>query len=953
MYSFEHVRDAEQSLIGAKSSTKTPAAAALPADAGKHIDEKSRTPLRAGLAFSGGGIRSATFNLGILQGLANANLLDKIDYLSTVSGGGYIGAWLIRWIKDTNTKYVQEQLGHFQPHLENGSLLAEPKEINFLRAYSNYLTPRKGIFGADTWAAIAAYIRNVALNQTILIAFLGAILFLPWIVGRALAVIQEHYKDANSVPLALASYVVLALTLCYASDLAAGCPNSKEAAPKRANQKFVMGGIVLPLFVSAMLLAGALWVNGTVDPWDQSGRTAIALNGKTYAWYVWGATGAVVFFIANLIGVAARYRYLHLGDRQRGELTGHQVFGIPFFAAIAGFFGGLLLMLLQWLFYYWRVSTSGAGLWHAVSWGTPLMVALFLAAGTLHIGLLRLLIPNYEQEWWARLAGLLYLVSIAWASLFGLVVFVPLGIAFFLKWIGTKLALLAGWAGTTLWGILSGKSSKSSGHSADKPGSGKLMLLAPYVFVAGLIVLLSMGGHWLTLELSHLTSAPGASPLKTDLVSRYWHDVGALDALELTIGMLVLLLLALGLAFRVDINTFSMNLLYRNRVVRCYLGAARPEAMRHPNPFTGFDQSDDLLLTNFLPGPGYDGPYPIICAALNVTHGERLAWQERKAESFVFTPAYCGFEYPDMHPDDAAHVTAYHKTTEYAYPQNPQNPAHKAGGGPRLGTSISISGAAASPNMGSNTSPPLAFLMTVFNVRLGWWLANPRYDNKDFPLGPPEGGPRLSLLYLLKELFASTTDRSKYIYLSDGGHFENLAVYELVRRRCPFIIASDADEDTDMKFGDLGNAIRKCRSDFGVEIELDTTALKPDKKTRFAETHGVLGTIRYPKGPKGEPAFLGHILYIKTTMTKGVPRDVLAYRDMNGAFPDDPTANQWFDESQFESYRSLGFHSFKSLAAMDGEESKSYPMTIPQLFDVVRFVTGSLPSKEVAATSHM
>ena len=81
-------------------------------------------------------------------------------------------------------------------------------------------------------------------------------------------------------------------------------------------------------------------------------------------------------------------------------------------------------------------------------------------------------------------------------------------------------------------------------------------------------------------------------------------------------------------------------------------------------------------------------------------------------------------------------------------------------------------------------------------------------------------------------------------------------------------------------------------------------------------------------------------------MTKGVPRDVLAYRDMNGAFPDDPTANQWFDESQFESYRSLGFHSFKSLAALDGEESKSYPMTVPQLFDVVRFVTSSLPAKE-------
>src|SRR5262249_4212712 len=155
-------------------------------------------------------------------------------------------------------------------------------------------------------------------------------------------------------------------------------------------------------------------------------------------------------------------------------------------------------------------------------------------------------------------------------------------------------------------------------------------------------------------------------------------------------------------------------------------------------------------------------------------------------------------------------------------------------------------------------------------------------SNEDYPFGqPPEGGPKLSLLYLLKELFASTNDKSKYVYLSDGGHFENLAIYELVRRRCPFIIASDADADTAMNFGDLGNTIRKCRSDFGVEIELDTTSIKIDKKTQFADTHGVLGTIRYPVGPNGEPAFQGHLLYIKTTMTKDAPRDVLTYRELN------------------------------------------------------------------------
>ena len=891
MPTFDDVRKMERQLL-----REEPAARA----AAGRLPHKT-----VGLAFSGGGIRSATFNLGVLQGLAKANLLDKIDYLSTVSGGGYIGGWLVRWIMRAGVREVQSDLGHFRPRRENGILIAEPKEVSFLRDYSNYLTPRKGIFGADTWAAIAAYVRNVLLNQIILIAFLSAILFIPWILGRGGAFLEKDNSQFDSVTLAVVSYAVLMFTLCFASDLAAGCSVSSEAAPKRARQEYVMGFVALPLFVAAILLAGALWINTT-----------------DYSWLQWGETGAIVFFLAHVAGVAARWRYLRRGNPKRGEMTLYQIIFIPVFALVSGFVSGLLLLLLQWLFSYWRLCTGGAGLWHAISWGPPMIVVLFLLAGTLHIGLMKFLIPNQEQEWWARMGGLLSLMTIGWAALFALSVFVPLGLVVFSSWIRTQVLLLAGWAGSTLWGVLAGRSPRSSGNSDDKAKPGVLMLVAPYVFVAGLIVLLSLGGHWLALNLPDISSyqhtslaTASSAGVPNSPGDKYWAEVGNLNVLTLLVGMTGLLAAAFLLACRVDINTFSMNLLYRNRVVRCYLGAARLEAERHPNPFTGFDQADDLFLTKFAGSPNYSGPYPILCAALNVTHGERLAWQERRAESFVFTPRYCGFEFPNMHADDANRLAGFHDTEDYAYPKRDQNPTHKDGGGVRLGTAISISGAAASPNMGYHTSPPLAFLMTVFNVRLGWWLANPRYPNKEFVGGAPEGGPRCSLLYLLKELLASTTDQSKYVYLSDGGHFENLAVYELVRRRCGFIIASDADADAEMKFGDLGNAIRKCRSDFGVEITLDTSRLKPDDKTGFADTHGVLGTIYYPPGPDGEPAFQGHILYIKATMTKSVPRDVLAYRDSHRAFPDDTTANQWFDESQFESYRSLGLYSVDSLSA--------------------------------------
>ncbi len=117
-----------------------------------------------------------------------------------------------------------------------------------------------------------------------------------------------------------------------------------------------------------------------------------------------------------------------------------------------------------------------------------------------------------------------------------------------------------------------------------------------------------------------------------------------------------------------------------------------------------------------------------------------------------------------------------------------------------LGTAVAISGAAASPNMGYHTSPPVAFLLTLFNVRMGWWLGNPRarYTWR-------YSSPRIGLIYMLGELFGTTSSSSDYVSLSDGGHFENLGIYELVRRRCRYIIVGDAEQDEDFKFGGLGS----------------------------------------------------------------------------------------------------------------------------------------------------
>jgi hypothetical protein len=937
-----------------------------------------------GLAFSGGGIRSATFNLGVLQGLARAKLLANIDCLSTVSGGGYIGAWLVSWIKRAplGVDEVQALLGDFENQRQPGDTSVEPQEVNFLRDYSNYLTPRKGIFGADTWAAIATYLRNVLLNQAILLGILGAFLLLPWCVVSTGRWVKPggHISSCGYLAAALAAGALLLFAVVWASGQVASCSLTETDPPWSAAQKYVFSFVALPIILSAFLAVIALWLwPAPISPDSPSGHPQL----------FWPIAGALLYGSAHVIGVMIRHAVIKNARQPDARLTTHQWVFIPVTAFVAGFGGGFLLEIVESMILFWKKCPGGS--YHAVTWGPPLMVVVFLLTGSLHIGLLKLLIKNEEQEWWGRLGGLLLLIGIGWTALFGLAIFVPLLWVIWSEWVKTKLALLAGWAGTTLSGLFLGKSDKTSGKSGGNSSLELFAAVTPYVFIVGLMVLLSLGVHWLggrtisatanhsldnppaaiannvtvSVEVKNANDAAGMGSAGADGSSvalagswvlqgksqpngqeiralrslEYWNRVKQYHAHRLWIYFLMLGLAALGLAYRVDINLFSMNLLYRNRLVRCYLGASRREKQsgnrggRHANPFTGFDPADDLSLAELQSQRGYRGPYPVVCAALNVTHGERLAWQERKAESFVFTPNFCGYEFPEMNVLQSGNpIGGYQETEKYAYPLDPQDPFHAKMGGMYLGSAISISGAAASPNMGYHTSPPLAFLMTVFDVRLGWWLPNSRYSMNHFKV-EAIGGPHCSLLYLLDELLASTTDQSKYVYLSDGGHFENLAIYELVRRRCRYIIACDAGEDEEMKFGDLGNAIRKCRSDFGVEIVIDPAKLVPAGKSKFAAAHGALGKIHYPIGPNGEEHFTGDLLYIKPTITANLPRDVLAYRDTHPAFPHQSTADQWFDESQFESYRKLGLYSFETVAQLSEPDTRPKPFTIPQLFD--------------------
>jgi hypothetical protein len=214
--------------------------------------------------------------------------------------------------------------------------------------------------------------------------------------------------------------------------------------------------------------------------------------------------------------------------------------------------------------------------------------------------------------------------------------------------------------------------------------------------------------------------------------------------------------------------------------------------------------------------------------------------------------------------------------------------------------------------MGYHSSPLVTFILTLLNVRLGAWLGNPGTAGDDtFHLGYPKLGVRP----IIAEAFGLTDDSNPYVYLSDGGHFENLGLYEMVLRRCHYIVVSDAGQDPACSFSDLGGAVRKIRIDLGIPIVFDKSmSIFPRSDEAEQNRRGrccAIGRIRYgvvdrrANGPEIED---GVLIYIKPACYGEEPRDIYEYFKNNAAFPHESTADQFFSESQFESYRMLGVY---------------------------------------------
>jgi hypothetical protein len=836
------------------------------------VDDLHRAKLSA-LCFSGGGIRSATFCLGALQGLAKNGLLDKFDYLSTVSGGGYLGGWLAAWThwsKGDLTKVIDQLSNPTESKLE-----PEPDPIFYLRNFSNYLTPRTGLFSVDTWTLGATYLRNLLLNWIVLLPLLIAILAVPRLILVLLhpvpACVSCHWR-------ALAKglcwiFVVLGFACSMFYQGMARPSNLPMLDDRSLKSRYALWGLrhrqqkdflkycLAPLIASAFLLATYVFHAYFLRASDHQELCEILLFGGGSALLGWLASSILLgqYFIRDLlamllsalIGVALFYYVVIVNSRIHGYIQNPALY---------------------------------------LSLAPPLVMVVFLIAASIFVGLSTFWTDDEDREYWARMGAWILIASFAWAALGLISLFGPE--LFCWKWPWQKLLTYGGSlvvsAVTALLGF-SGRTPANPDSEAALPSTASLQRALPILGAISIVLILAMlavAACWYV----QWTTDHFALPLAPGHTVSLW---GAFLAI-LSAG-----LLGLVMSIFIDPNKYSLHAMYRNRLIRAYLGASREKGARRPNPLTGFDPKDNIPMAQLWPNASRK-LMPFINMTLNMVEpvSSKLAWQERKAESFTVTPLHSGSLW-----------VGYRPSSEYArWNYLPWvGHAHKETATPiTLGTATAISGAAVSPDMGYNSSPIVSILLTLFNARLGWWLGNPGTAGSDSYM---YSNPGNSAKYLLDEGLGRTNDQKTHVNLSDGGHFENLGLYEMVLRRCHTIVVIDAGEDGGFAFEDLGNAIRKIRTDMGISIDFESFS-NFQKRNKGCPPGGPtlccsVGKIHYSR-MDGSATDDGLLIYIKPTITGKESADVLNYEQQHPEFPHEATANQWFTESQFESYRALG-----------------------------------------------
>ena len=928
----------------------------------QHIPIPRSTPNLVGLALSGGGVRSATFALGALQALNERRLLRIFDYLSTVSGGGFTGAWWSAWLARQPRGRVfpdseDTEASRRPPRLlgdgwelgarpaarvlgvpEGG--LPAPDPIHYLRLFANYLTPRTGLVSADTWRAITFYLRSLLFNWLV---------FLPLFLAAIVAG-QLYFVASPGVGTDLVCSAPDRPGAAPADRIVVAAPSSPLCSGYRVEHGDALSrrlhAAALPfvaLFI-AMAVISLLWLlHATVTPW--ASLLALVMEAGIVIYLVSALAGAGTKGspVVILAGVAAGTVLLaHLIDLARVDLVDgaiqHDIFrthlsqwhtlalavtiALGLWLTLAGFSHEVV-----WFLFYPGSGEAWAGLRRAGGWGSVLFGGAaagwtaFTAAPSSRAK------DSAEPQPWLTGVGL---------RVAPYVVLTILGL--FLATAGREIIARLAMPSVVpvlLAGLLAGAFTKMLFALWDRnlATSGWLRLIAtvlvavalylmrihqPVLAQVGFVLLLGVlawqmyvNGQPDTTSRIFAIALPVLAMVDVLVAQRLVVSAASFEGpsaplyLVALAAILLLVALVISVGWTSDPNLLSMHSFYKARLVRAYLGASNPDRWQNPLPVTGGASGDDVRLSdlwNFTEG----APYHLINTTLNLVASRDLATAQRLAANFVLSKFYCG-----------SSRTGYRFTDEYM------------GDELTLGTAVAISGAAASPNMGAQTpSLPLIFLLALANARLGFWAPSPgrgQWRESHATLWP---------YYLLKETLSQTTDVSTYCYLSDGGHFDNTGLYALVERGCRYIVLVDCGADPAPSFEDVGTAIRRCRIDFGTEFSFDVEKLRERSgdtlflrevddrismrvRSVLARRQVLAGRIQYRRdhweqlglGSVSDEERLGVILWIKPVVVRANAVDVRQYDLQNPAFPQQTTLDQWFDEAQFESYRKLGYDS--------------------------------------------
>lgn len=953
--------------------------------------------LGTALCLSGGGIRSATFNLGLIQALAKKGLLSRFDYLSTVSGGGYIGAWLTSLRREKGSiEQVQDFLNDQYPQGQ------EPKELRHLRDYSNYLTPKVGLASPDGLVAAATGLRNFVLNGAQIWPLVLVIMLLPLAVASMTYSLDKALSDDYGQFCLLAGLGFLLLALVGQINQIhfepADHPShtiSEEGSGRRYAIRMSVGMALLLLGWTLLLL--------------RKGSTGDL--GATATFILLWHGGAIALILLTVFALAAAGVWLTPRRcdcwKERSVSRVLRICGAALAAAAIEsqltYYTLTFAPLWQWT---GRISDDHLLAGKVTVWGSlghdrpeslsllvflilayPIVLLLQVISNWVFTGTTSRLITDSSREWLARADG----IQLRTAAFCGVWFALSFGSPLLGDWLFGNIATRSDpWAWLTAvsgpaisaLGIWFAQSARASGQNrqanAGRAASIKDKLIDSVgglaIPIAALLVVISFtyAGYCLLNGIRSIlpgadgrAAQPPAMLSVTPRPSTTAHPAPAcsVDKEPVTcvrIGLdlpnwfraqqgwplpiaAALLLIGWTTGRTFNVNRYSLHGFYRERLARAYLGAARA-TKRKPDPFTHFDGNDNFGLHD-----AAGRPLHIINAALNVGHTGELSWQDRKAVSFTFSPLYSGFE---TGSDGTEQPGAFRPTEHYA-------------GGITLAGAIAISGAAANPNMGYHSSPAVSFLLTLFDVRLGAWLGNPVNDttwNQTYP----GKGLEVSGVFMLREAIGWLRASSPWINLSDGGHFDNLGVYEMVRRECKLIVASDASADAEGSYDDLGRTLSLIRTDFGVECDEivpnglpDNPTQAPSSDKRASYRRWRLFRIRYPGAhstpdadtdlaqfsPPSAASRHGYLLYFKTVLLGDEPPDVFHYAATSPGFPHESTGDQFFSASQFESYRKLGE---LTLSNSFPTSASSKPDTLFEAF----FDTLTGPAPETDSTNH-